>query len=158
MTLFFCQPDDSKHSFLQHLSRQLNIIRYALEEHDQLVPFTKISNHCTMLLSQCKRCNQEIELKKTHCHHFLATQSFQRKYLGQNLGSVSLSLHIWRTSLQDTLNNTYITMLSICFFPSNLRSLGEKIILGRIRCEKASQVVRASVEPCVKNLLILRPS
>ena len=42
-----------------------------------------------------------------HCHHFIAIQLFQRKYLGFDLGSVSLSWHICRTSWEDIQNSTY---------------------------------------------------
>ena len=52
-------------------------------------------------------------------------------------------LYIFEGRVDRIHKTTHITMLSFCFFPSNLRSLGEKIILGRIRCEKAPQVVRA---------------
>ena len=51
-------------------------------------------HYCTMLLSQCKWVSFEFESEYLQCPHFLVIQLFQIKYLG----SVTLSLHICRTS------------------------------------------------------------
>ena len=79
-----------------------------------------------MLLSQCKLWNWEFELDYPHCHHFLAIQLFQRKYLGYNFGAVSLSLHICRTSWQDTQNHKS-NHVFFYFFPSDLRCFGDEL-------------------------------
>ena len=85
-----------------------------------------LGTQCTMLLSQCKWCNQEFELEPP-----TATILLQFNYFRENIWvRIWVQFHffyIFVGRVERIYKTSHITMLSFYFFPSDLQSFGDEL-------------------------------
>ena len=81
---------------------------------------------CTMLLSQCKRCNYEFELEYLHCPHFLQFNDF-RKNICVRIYVQFHFLYILVGRVDRIHKTTNLTMFFFLLFPSDLRCFGDEL-------------------------------